>query len=446
MSDPTGEVTELLRQLIRNACVNDGTEGSGGEVRSADTLVSYMEGSGLDFQRFEPLPGRESIVARIEGSDPDAPSLVLMGHTDVVPVNPDGWDRDPFGAELIDGVVWGRGAVDMLDTTASMAVAFKRLAQGGFTPRGTLIFLGVADEEALGTWGARWLTENEPDAVRADYVLTEFGGMRFPIATQGGPKMAVMVGEKGTYWCTIRVRGTPGHASMPFRTDNALVKAAEVVRRLAAYEPRTEMHEIWTRFVDSMDFPDDMRKMLLEPDSFRSLIEQSPLGIARMLHACTHTTFAPTILHGGVKTNMIPDSVDLQVDVRTLPGSSADDVRAQMREALGDLYDEVEIIADSDFGSTASPMDTPLWDVLRDVTSALVPGSSTVPFLIVGATDSRYFRTNLGTTCYGYGLLSEKIPFNEFAQMFHGDNERVDQESLRLSTDLWVATAQKLLG
>ena len=444
--DVTGEVTELLQTLIRNACVNDGTPESGHEDRSADTLVSYLEGAGLDFQTYEPVPGRRSIVSKIEGSDPDAPSLLLMGHTDVVPVNPDGWERDPFGGELVDGVVWGRGAVDMLNTTSSMAVAFKRLATEGFKPRGTLTFLGVADEEALGTWGALWLTENEQDAVRSDYVLTEFGGMRFPIPTQGGPKIAVMVGEKGTYWCTIRVKGTPGHASMPFGTDNALVKAAEVVRRLAAYEPKTEMHEIWTRFVDAMEFPDDVRKLLLEPDAFRAMLAESPPGIARMLHACTHTTFAPTILHGGVKTNVIPDSVDLQVDVRTLPGYSTDDVRAQLREALGDLYDDVEIIADADFPSSASPMDTPLWDTLQDVTSALVPGSNTVPFLIVGATDSRYFRKNLGTTCYGYGLLSERIPFNEFAQMFHGDNERVDQESLRLSTELWIETAKRFLG
>lgn len=446
MTNLTGEVTELLQQLIRNRCVNDGTVASGNEASSADTLVSYLEGTGLDFQRYEPQPGRSSIVARIEGSDPSAPSLLLMGHTDVVPVNPDGWERDPFGGELVDGFVWGRGAVDMLNTTSSMAVAFKHLATSGFKPRGTLTYLGVADEEALGTWGAMWLTEHEADAVRSDYVITEFGGVRFPIPSPGGPKMAVMVGEKGTYWCTIRVKGTPGHASMPFGTDNALVKAAEVVRRLASYEPKTEMHEIWTRFVDAMEFPDEVRKLLLEPDAFRGLLEQSPPGIARMLHACTHTTFAPTIMHGGVKTNVIPDTVDLQVDVRTLPGSSTDDVRAQLREALGDMYEHVEIVADADFPSSASPMDTPLWDTLSEVTGALVPGSSTVPFLIVGATDSRYFRRNLGTTCYGYGLLSERIPFDEFARMFHGDNERVDQESLRLSTELWIETAKRFLG
>src|SRR5436305_14043988 len=128
MADVVGEVTELLQQLIRNACVNDGRAESGEEGRSADLLTSYLEGSGLDLQRYEPLPGRASLVGRIEGRDPAAPTLLLMGHTDVVPVNPDGWAHDPFGGELIDGEVWGRGAIDMLNLTASMAVALRRLA------------------------------------------------------------------------------------------------------------------------------------------------------------------------------------------------------------------------------------------------------------------------------------------------------------------------------
>src|SRR5690242_3969210 len=208
MKDPTGEVTELLQNLIRNKCVNQGTPESGEEIRNVDLLTTYLEGAGLDIQRYEPLPGRTSMVSRIEGSDPRAPSLCLMGHIDVVPVSPDNWERDPFGGELVDGVVWGRGAVDMLNTTSSMAVAFNRLARSGFKPRGDLLYIGVADEEAAGIHGAKWLVENEADAVRADFVITEFGGMRMPLGG-GGPKFPVMVAEKGTYWSTIRVGGTP---------------------------------------------------------------------------------------------------------------------------------------------------------------------------------------------------------------------------------------------
>ena len=230
-----GATIELLQELIRNACVNDGTPESGQEVRNADTLGSYLSTSGLDVERYEPTPGRVSLVARIEGSDPGAPSLCLMGHTDVVPVNPDGWSRDPFGAELVDGEVWGRGAVDMLNLTASQAVAFRRLADTGFRPRGDLIFFAVADEEHGSAHGARWMAEHELDSIRADYVLTENGGLH--VGTSEAPVVSMNVGEKGVAWRRLTVRGTPGHGSMPFRTDNALVKAAAVAQRLADHRP-----------------------------------------------------------------------------------------------------------------------------------------------------------------------------------------------------------------
>lgn len=440
----TGEVTELLQALIRNACVNDGTPGSGGEARNADLVASVL--SDMPLQRYEPLPGRVSVLGRLEGSDPTAPSLCLMGHTDVVPVNPEGWSRDPFGAELVDGWIWGRGAVDMLNTTAAMTIAFRRLVASGFRPRGDLLYLAVADEEALGAHGARWLCENARDAVSCDYLLTEFGG--FPMTLPGAPQPVypVMVAEKGTYWCHIRVRGTPGHASSPFRSDNALVTAAEVVTRLASFAPTATIHETWRRFIDSVGFPAEVAEALLDPTAVDAVCASLPIGIARMVHACTHTTFAPTILHGGVKTNVIPDTVDLQVDIRTLPGQSGDDVRAQLREALGDdLYARIEIAADSDMMASSSPIDTPLYDTLARVTGALVPGARTAPFLIVAATDARYFR-QIGTTSYGYGLLSERVAFDEFVRMFHGHDERIDQESLRLSVELFETVVRAFMG
>jgi acetylornithine deacetylase/succinyl-diaminopimelate desuccinylase-like protein len=440
----TAEVTDLLQQLIRNACVNDGTPASGREHRNADLLQSYLEDSGLDFQRFEAVPGRPSLVARMEGSDPNAPSLLLMGHTDVVPVNPDGWRRDPFGGELVDGEVWGRGAVDMLNLTSSMAVAVRAAARGGFKPRGTLIYLAVPDEEAAGTYGAKWLADNEPDAIRADYVVTEMGGFRFPSA--GGPKMPIMVAEKGTYWCTIRVGGVPGHASMPLRTDNALVKAAEIVRRLAAYLPPTTIHDTWRGFIERIGLPPDQAQALLDPAKVRAVLDAGPdLGLARMMHACTHTTFAPTMMSAGVKGNVIPDTATLHVDIRTLPGQTAEDVHAMLRDALGEYYDQVEIDPTSAMEASASPVETPLWDSLQRHTSRLVPGAQNVPFIIVGATDARFFR-KLGAVCYGYGLFSERIAFGDFMKMFHGDDERIDTESLGLTTELWEALLTDFLG
>jgi len=446
MPELVAEVTDLLQHLIRNACVNDGRPESGEERRSVDVLQSYLEGSGVDVQRYESAPGRASLVARIEGSDPTAPSLLLMGHTDVVPVNADRWRRDPFAGELVEGEVWGRGAVDMLNETASQAVAFRLLAREGFRPKGTLIYFAVADEEALGTYGAGWMVEHELDAVRADYVITESGGFRMPLPSTTGVKLPVMVGEKGTYWCRIRVKGTPGHGSMPLRTDNALVKAAEVVRRIAAYQPETNIIDAWKAFVQRSDLPPELADTLLDPQKIRQFAATFPdVGLARMVDAATHTTFAPTVMHAGVKTNVIPDTVELDVDIRTLPGQGAKDVEAMLDEALGDLKDSVDLTATSNDPATASPVETPLWDSLQRVTEKLVPGSTNIPFIIVGATDARFFR-RAGMTAYGAGLFSDRISFADFMSMFHGDDERIDQESLRLSAELWLALAHDFLG
>ena len=437
------EVVELLQQLIRNECVNDDRVESGQEIRSADLLQSYLEGPGLDLETYDAAPGRRSLVGRIEGSDPDAPTLLLMGHTDVVPVNPSGWRHDPFGGEVIDGEVWGRGAVDMLNLTSSMAVAVKRLAASGWRPRGTLIYLAVADEEALGSYGAKYLVDHEPDAVRTDYVITESGGI--PIPSPAGTKLPVIVGEKGTYWCRIRVHGTPGHGSQPFRTDNALVKASEVVRRLGEFRPAAHIHDVWERFIRAMGYPDEITRPLLEAASLDESLETLPLGMARQFHACTHTTFAPTMVEGGTKINVIPDNVVLNVDVRTLPGQTNREVEALLIEALGDLHEQVEIEVIKSEPSSASSADTPLWDTLSRVTQRWYEGSETVPYLTVGATDARFFRWN-DKVSYGFGLFSRKMSFEDYGTMFHGDNERIDVDSLVLSTELWDAVARDLLS
>jgi acetylornithine deacetylase/succinyl-diaminopimelate desuccinylase-like protein len=443
LDDPTAEVTDLLQHLIRNACVNDGSLVSGHESRSVDVLRAVLEPSGLDVEVYEPAPGRQSLVARIEGTDPTAPTLTLLGHTDVVPVNEDAWSRDPFGGELVDGVVWGRGAVDMLNLTASMAVATRRLAATGWKPKGTLVFAAVADEEAAGVWGAKHLAERELDAVRSDYVLTESGGI--PMKSPGGLKLPVMVGEKGCYWCRITITGTAGHGSQPYKTDNALVKAAEVVRRIAAYRPEAQIGEVWKRYLASMGLPEEKTAPLLDPERIEGRLDELPVGTARLFHACTHTTFSPNIAHGGSKINTIPDTVQLEVDIRTLPGQSAADIERMIHEAVGDLRDDV-IVEPAVFDpASESPMDSPLWSSLARVAGRFYEGSENVPMLIAGATDARFFR-RLGATAYGFGLFSKAFRYEDYGRMFHGDDERVDVESLRLSTEMWEAVAVDLLG
>ena len=441
--DLAGEVAELLQQMIRNACVNDGTPESGHERRNAETLRAVLEGPGLDLEVHEPLPGRSSLVARLEGRRAGAPSLVLLGHTDVVPANGDDWRHDPFGGELVDGEIWGRGAVDMLNLTSSMAVAVRHLADQGFRPEGDLLFIGVADEEASGQHGARWLTSELADEVGADYLITEAGG--FPMGSPDDTRLPIITGEKGVFWCRLTVRGTPGHGSQPLRTDNALVKAAEVVRRLAEYEPAADLHDAWRRFVEGIGLPADITAVLLDPERIGAFCEEFPgLGLARQAHACTHTTMAPTTMQAGSKVNVIPDRVTLEVDIRTLPGWDRPEVEAMLSEAIGDLAPDVELDWSFTDPASTSPTDTPLWNALERVARQSYPEARCVPFLTVGATDARFFR-RLGTVAYGFGLFSRRLTFEDYATMFHGIDERVDLESLGLSARLWEGLARQSL-
>ena len=439
----TGATTELLQALIRNACVNDGSPDSGGETRNAELLQTFLEGAGLDVQRFESRPGRGSLVARIEGTDPTAPTLCLMGHTDVVPVNPESWSRDPFGGELVDGEVWGRGAIDMLNVTASMAVAFRELARSGFRPRGTLIYFGVADEEAGGHWGAEWMLDHHWDAVGAQYVLTELGGWSAEGA-DGVRRVTVNVGEKGIAWRRLRVRGTPTHGSMPFGADNALLKAAEVVRRIGAYRPAASIGPLWRDQVQAMALPDEVKTALVDPARLWSTLEAMPTAVARGCHAMTHTTFSPNVVHGGQKTNTIPDVVDIDVDIRTVPGTTAADVDGHLRAALGEWYDHVEVSVLQQADPTLSPVATPLWDVLTRHTQVAYPGAQLEPGLMVGGTDGRFYRER-GAVAYGAGLFSPSMTLASFGSRFHGNDERVDVASLGLAAELWVGVARELL-
>jgi acetylornithine deacetylase/succinyl-diaminopimelate desuccinylase-like protein len=437
----TGETVELLQALIRNQCVNDGTPESGFEDRSARLLRDELEGTGVDLQLFEVAPGRTSLIARYRGTDPDAPSICLMGHTDVVPVSPEGWSRDPFGGELIDGEVWGRGAVDMLNLTSSMAVAFRHIISSGKRYPGDIIYFAVADEEAGGVYGAEVLIEEQWDALQCDFVLTEYGGI--PIGAPDGPTVLVTTSEKGLGQRRLIVSGEPGHGSMPFATDNALVKAAEIVRRITAYNPKADIDEEFANRVKAMNFGADVEAGLLDPGRITEALTQIDPKMARNLHACCHTTFSPNVIHGGLKTNIIPDKVVLDVDIRTLPGEQDSDIQAHLDAALGEMAAEVTFESLSSDPSSSSPAHTPLWDALAGAVNVAYPNSTLLPSMVTGGTDARFFRRK-GVVAYGAGLLSAKVSLADFFTRFHGHDERIDVDSLTLTTQLWLDVFDRL--
>ena len=438
--------TELLQQMIRLQCVNNGHPDSGDETRAAELLRAVVDVPGVDLQTFGPLDNRKSLVARLPGTDPTAPTLLLLGHTDVVPVQPDDWRHDPFGGELIDGWVWGRGAIDMLCITASMAVAFADLARRRVAFPGTVVFAAVADEEAGGTAGAGWLLDHHRDDVMADYVITECGGT--PLQTPSGMKLPVLVAEKGSAWTKLVVHGRAAHGSTPLMGDNALVKASEIVRRIAAHRPLGQIHDTWRNYVEAMEFEPELSRALLDPVALDEWAQHHPdRGFAADCHACTHMTLSPNVLRADGKTNTIPASVEIEVDIRTLPGQTDDDVLGLLHELIGpDLLPSVEIhFMHADRQSSASPVDSPLWRSLEKASRLVYPDARCVPGITPGGTDAKFYR-RAGAVSYGYGLFSTELSYDDYVAMFHAANERCDVHSLALMERLWGDIAVDLLG
>ena len=446
----TGETVELLQQMIRNQCVNDGRPESGQEVATAELLRNEIEGLGLDVELYEPLPGRTSLVTRYPGTDPNAPSLCLMGHTDVVPVSPEGWRNDPFGGELITspegvGEVWGRGAVDMLNLTSSMFVAFRDIVRTGTRYPGDILYFAVADEEMGGIVGAQPIVEDHWDMVKCDYVLTEYGGT--PAVGADGTTVLLTTGEKPSAGRHIIVHGTPGHGSMPYAADSALVKASKIVERLASNGIAPRIDDMFRERIAALGLESDLARRLVDPAFIDDALAELPIDLARNVHSCCHMTFSPNIMRSGNKANTVADKALLIVDIRMLPGDTQADADRALREIIGDdLMPSVDIEwAREDLvdGAPFSSTETPLWNALSDSIRMAYPNATVIPSLVTGATDGRFFRQR-GIPAYGAGLLSNKIALPEFLSRFLGHNERIDVDSLRLTTELWFNVFDRL--
>jgi acetylornithine deacetylase/succinyl-diaminopimelate desuccinylase-like protein len=438
----SAETLELLQALIRNECVNTGLPESGHEARSVATLADFFGATG---EERSPLPGRTSVVYRVPGRDAGAPSLMLMGHLDVVPVTPSGWSVDPFAGEVADGMVWGRGTVDMLNVTASMAVVFRRYLTGQLAPPpGDLIFLAVADEEAGGVHGAGWLIDEHPDLVRCDYQLTEIA---YPPLRSGAGELVypVKVGEKGPRWRRIAAAGTPAHGSSPYGTDNALVKAARVIAAIADGAAPVAITDEWRAFVAGLELPAEQAAALTDPELVDAEIERiadgSP-GFASYVHACTHLTLSPNVATGGTKLNTVADSAEAQVDIRTLTGQDELTVDDHLRKILGRVYDDLQITPESDYPANSSPTDGPLWDAIGDGFELLTGSRRVVPAITPATTDARFFRRS-GTRSYGVGWFDDTLSFDEFLAMFHGNDERVSVASLGMTTQLLATVVER---
>ena len=412
------EVTDLLSRLIRV----DTTNPPGNETAAAELLRDYLEASGLECELYARTPERANLVARIKGSG-GGPSLLVMGHTDVVLADPAEWSVPPFGGEVRDGEIWGRGALDMKSQVAANAVAIASLAREGFEPTGDLIFAATADEEVGAGFGLEWLCEAHPDAVRADYCINEGGGDRLEIG--GTPYWICTVAEKMSAPFVLRVRGRSGHASMPGIADNALVKAARLIERISAYAPP--------------------RSVPPEVDAFLRTIggelDTLPSTIAEMVEPLLAPTFSPTMITASQKRNIIPAVCEITVDCRLPPGTTPGDVEPDIRRVLGDDV-EYELEFTEAHSGTRSAFDTPLLRAAESFVSEIDPGAKVAPMITAGFTDSHWLREAFGTVAYGF--FPARMAPELMAQLIHSADERIPVDDLELGLQ-WVRHAARTL-
>ena len=422
------EAVGLLQQLLRLNTVNP----PGNETIAAELLRDYLEANGVEVELYARSPERANLVARLRGGD--GPSLCFLSHTDTVVADPAEWSRDPWSGDLADDHVWGRGALDMKNQVAASAVAIASLAREGFEPPGDLVFVAAADEEVGENYGLQWLCDNHPDAVRVDYAINEGGGER--VVLGGRAFYLCAAAEKMSSPLKVIVHGRSGHASMPGIADNALVKAAPLIERLAAYRPEASIGPEVAGFLDAVLGEQPPADQVLA-----RLGEVDRLAV-ETIEPLLSFTLSPTMIEASQRRNVIPGTVELVVDRRLLPGQSPEDVEPLMRQILGDGGDyDLETIERS--GGTRSELDTPLWRAISSWVEETEPGAKLAPLCCSGFTDSHWLREAFGTVAYGFFPM-KTMEMELAARLIHSADERTHVDDLGLGVDFLRAAARSL--
>jgi len=424
------EATSLLQELIRLDTVNP----PGNETQAAELLRDYLAESGVESELYGRTPERSNLVARLPGSG-GGPSLLLLSHTDTVVADASEWQSDPWSGELRDGEIWGRGALDMKGQVAASAVAMATLAREGFRPVGDLVFVAAADEEVGEGFGLPWLCENHPDAVRADYALNEGAGERIELL--GRPYYICSCAEKMSSPFRVRVNGRAGHASMPGIADNALVKAAPLLERLAAYEPELYLGPETSAVIEAV------AGRPLEPAEALELAREVDPLAAELLEPLLSLTLSPTMISASQRRNVIPHVCEVVVDCRLLPGQTQDEVEPALRAVLGDGDYEFEWIEAR--GGTRSPLDTPLWDAVESFVAEIEPEAAVLPVSVAGFTDSHWLREAFGTVAYGFCPMRAMDP-QLAARLIHSADERIAVDDLELAVQCFRHVAVEVTG
>ncbi|MER6048121.1 M20/M25/M40 family metallo-hydrolase [Streptomyces sp. NPDC001793] len=414
------EVVDLCRDLIRMDTSNYGDHSGPGERVAAEYVAEKLAEVGLEPQIFESHKGRASTVARIEGEDRSRPALLIHGHTDVVPANADDWTHHPFSGEIADGCVWGRGAVDMKDMDAmTLAVVRDRLRTGRKPPR-DIVLAFLADEEAGGTYGARYLVDHHPELFEGvTEAISEVGGFSFTV-NENLRLYLVETAQKGMHWMKLTVAGSAGHGSMIHR-DNAITELSEAVGRLGRHEFPVRVTKTLRAFLDELG---DALGTELDPENMDATLAKLG-GIAKLIGASMRNTANPTQLGAGYKVNVIPGEATAHVDGRFLPGFE-EEFLADLDRLLGPRVRREDIHADKALETT---FDGSLVDAMQAALQAEDPIARAVPYMLSAGTDAKSF-DDLGIRGFGFAPL--KLPPElDFAGMFHGVDERVPVDGLK---------------
>jgi acetylornithine deacetylase/succinyl-diaminopimelate desuccinylase-like protein len=409
------EATLLLQSLVRLNTVSP----PGNETPAAELLRDYLTGAGVECVLHAKTPERANLVARIPGRG-EGPTLLLLGHTDTVLADAARWTVDPWSGELRDGMVWGRGALDMKGQVAAEVAVMAALAAEGFRPAGDLILAATADEEVGDGFGLEWLCEAHPELVRADYCVNEGGGSRREI--DGRVFYTCATAEKRQTPFRLTVYGRSGHGSAPAQADNALVKAARLVERLAEFAAERQIQPETARALAAIvpgASPEEALARLAELDG----------DLASGFEAVTGITVAPTVVNASPRVNVIPGRVEVLCDCRIFPGQTEAEVEALVREHLGPGDYDLDWVGGR--GGSRSPAEGRLWDAVEAFVAEEEPGATVIPSIGAGFTDSAYIREAFGTVAYGFFPIRALDPSLKLA---HAEDERIPVADL----DLWT--------
>lgn len=424
---------EILAGLIRINTVNP----PGNETAAARYLKEIFDAAGIPNEIIEAEKGRGNFLARLgEGER----KLLFLSHTDVVPAG-ENWDFDPFGGEIKDGVVCGRGALDCKGLAAAEACAVLRLAREEAPLSGTLIFAATADEEKGGAAGVKYLLASCPEKLRADFAVNE--GAEEPVSLNGRTVSFIQTGEKGTAWSTLRAKGKSCHGSVPTLGENAVLKMARALAALGRYRPRVhlipEVRSLLAGIARVTGFPwgeagGENVDLLLASLDDRTFSET--------LRAMTRMTVSPNVVRGGTKTNVVPDCCEAEVDVRILPGQDREYVLGELQRCAGE---EIAVEITNYHPPTFSSSQTAYYRLIEETTKETA-GREVIclPYVSPGATDSRFLR-EAGIPAYGINHMAQGFD-PEIKTTVHGRNERIDVRSLHAKIEFLTALARKYLG